>query len=94
MCCDISAWNDEPQGVIVLGPSFERQRDFNPPERRALSAHFRITDIHELGGRLLIRSFYQTRPQRRRKPCIGRPRRVLPIISDRDPGSQIRHYNA
>ena len=32
-------------------------------------------------------------PQRRRKPCIGRPRTVPPIISDRDPGSPIRHYN-
>ena len=28
----------------IWRPSFERQRDCNPPERRALSAHFRMAD--------------------------------------------------
>jgi hypothetical protein len=83
-----------PKGRVVGSLTFGAHRISTGFGER----HFWIASvcptIHELGGRLLIGSSIKVRPQCRRKPCIGRPRTVPPIISDRDPGSPIRHYNA
>ncbi len=65
-------------------------QDFDWLRRTPFLDSFRVPGHSRTGRETSHWLVYQTRPQCRRKPCIGRPRTIPPMISGRDPGSPIR----